>query len=342
MARKLMNVLITGGAGYLGGYLSKALISENNVRILDLQETKYIPNSAEFVRGDIRDNFLVDKALIDIDVVFHLAFVQTPSKLKPEIQEDININGTRNILSLSVNRRVKKFIFVSTIELYGIQKEIPIKETASIDPISIYAYHKYICEGICFDYYKKHNLAVTIARLPMICGQGYYNHKAFLSIIDRIIDNKVILIPSPGSILADMIHIEDAIQALKLLLMKDEAIGEIFHFSASHPGSHLELINESAHELKSKSKIILVPPQIFRSILLLLHSLKILNFPRKQVDYLSNDYVLDNEKAIELLGYNAKYNAVSAIKELVSGYSRDRTFIHNRKIEEFMNPRSIK
>ena len=87
-----MKVLVTGGAGYFGGALSKAMIEKgHSVRILDLQESKYVPISAEFIKGDIRNFETVEASTKEIDLVYHLAFVQTPSDLPEELQLQVNV-----------------------------------------------------------------------------------------------------------------------------------------------------------------------------------------------------------------------------------------------------------
>lgn len=235
----VMKILVTGGAGYFGGALSKALLeSKYSVKILDLQKTKYLPVEAEYIRGDIRKMSDVEKALNDIDIVFHLAFVQTPSTLPEEVQFSVNVGGTRNLLNGAKGLNLKRFVFVSTIEVYGSKPKIPITENNILEPVGIYSVHKIECEKLCMDYYQKFGVPCTIARMPLICGEGYYNHKPFLAMLDRVIENKLVILPHSGNVLADMIHIEDAISALKLLAFENDAIGEIFHFSASKPATH--------------------------------------------------------------------------------------------------------
>ena len=328
-----MKVLVTGGAGYFGGALSRALIEQgHSVRILDLRESKYVPLSAEFVKGDIRDFENVEASTKEIDLVYHLAFVQTPSDLPEELQIQVNINGTRNLLRALVNQKLKRLVFVSTIEVYGSRSIIPITEETPLKPVGIYSMHKIVCEKLCLEYYHTYGLPCTIARLPVICGEGYYNHKLLLAVLDRVIDSKLIFIPSPGNVLADMIHIKDAIAAMTLLIEKDDAVGKVFHFSAKQPATHLQMAKMAIEVSNSKSKIIFIPKFLVRLLGWLLWAVRVYPFPSDQIDYLLNDFVCDNSKSKSLLGYNPNYTVLDAIKELVQGYNRDRNFIWERKI----------
>jgi nucleoside-diphosphate-sugar epimerase len=328
-----MKILITGGAGYFGGALSRALLETHySVRILDLQETKYIPIGAEYIKGDVRNKSDVEKALDDIDIVFHLAFVQTPSTLPDDVQFSVNVEGTRNLLNGAKRLKLKRFVFISTIEVYGSKPIIPIKEENVLEPVGIYSVHKIQCEKMCDDYYRKFGVPCTIARLPLICGEGYYNHKPFLAMLDRVVDNKLVFLPSSGNVLADMIHIDDAISALKLLAFEDNAIGEIFHFSSSKPATHLEMVKQAIDVANSKSTIVFMPNLLVRLFGRFLLAFHLYHFPLEQIDYLLNDFVCDNSKARKLLGYNPIYSVTDSIGKLIRGYISDRDFIRERQI----------
>lgn len=299
-----MKILVTGGAGYFGGALSKALLERQySVRILDLQETKYLPFGAEYIKGDVRNIADVENALMDIDLVFHLAFVQTPSTLPELVQFSINVEGTRNLLNAATKLKLKRFVFVSTIEVYGAKPIVPITEENLLEPVGIYSVHKIECENMCLDYYRKFGVPCTIARLPVFCGEGYYNQKTFFSMLDRIIENKFVFLPRYGNVLADMIHINDAIKSMLLLAFEDGAVGEIFHFSAPKPAIHLEMTKKAIETVGSKSQIIFIPDFVVRFCGWLLLEFRLYYFPPEQIDYLLNDFICDNSKAYKVLGY---------------------------------------
>ena len=328
-------ILITGGAGYLGGALSKTLLNLGyKVRVMDIVRTKYVPAGVEFIRADIRNNEQVKNALNGIEAVYHLAFVQTPSNLPEDVQRSVNVFGTQLLLDLCKDKNLKRFIFASTIEVYGSKPNIPISETDPLNPVGIYGIHKAECEELCQKYYREFGLPISIARLPLICGAGYYNHKVFLNIIDRVSESKPLFLTSPGNIMADMIHLNDALVALQLLLDKQEAIGEIFHFSALSPATHMELAQVAIRCTQSNSKIAFLHPVIVNTLLNIILGLRIIKVPKDQIGYLLYDFVCDNTKSENLLGYKPKWSVVEAMEALVAGYLSDKTFIKTRKIGE--------
>ena len=125
-----MHVLITGGAGFLGRHLSKALINESyQVTVLDnlstgnLQNLISIPSKGtfRFVKGDIRSQSIVREAMRDVETVIHLAaVVSVPySVMHPQETYDVNVDGTRNLSRSSVESNVERFIYVSSCAVYG-------------------------------------------------------------------------------------------------------------------------------------------------------------------------------------------------------------------------------
>jgi UDP-glucose 4-epimerase len=235
--------LVTGGAGYLGSHLAKELIKRGEkVRIFDIQETKYIPKDAEFLKGDMRDIKDVNKAMEDVDTVFHLAFVQSLSKLKENVRYDININGTENFLKVALKNNVKRFVHTSTIEVYGTNPPYPCYEDAPTDsPVGWYGRHKLICENLCQKYFKK-GLKVTMLRMPTICGPGWYNHRGLLQLMDIILDGKPVAVIGDGKTEGDFVYYKDVLDGYLLAGEKEKAIGEAFNISARETSTHYELI----------------------------------------------------------------------------------------------------
>jgi UDP-glucuronate 4-epimerase len=162
-------VLITGGAGFIGSHLTERLVREGwNVTIFDDFNDAYDPGikranlsnvakDVELVEGDIRDAVLVERTFSrgKFDLVVHLAARAgvRPSILQPKLYMTTNIEGTFNLVDACRYHEVKNFIFASSSSIYGVNRKVPFAETDPIGrTISPYAATKLACEQICSNY----------------------------------------------------------------------------------------------------------------------------------------------------------------------------------------------
>jgi len=318
--------LVTGGAGFVGSYLARSLLElGKDVRIFDLEKTDYVPDGAEFFKGDMRDYELVREAVRGIDVVYHLAFVQVFSRKSEEEKWAINYGGTENFLKASLSEGVGRFVHTSTIEIYSPFPPYPVTEDAPTDkPFGWYGRHKKACEELCWTYYHEHGLPVTMVRLPTICGRGYYARIDLLRGFDWILRNGPMLWFGGKPIMGDFVWVDDCVQAFILCGSTKEAVGEVFNISCSEPSSSLEIIQAIMDAAGNTRKIHLVPPWIAWPIVKLGARLRILDMPAEQLQYLMCDNSYCIEKARRILGYEPKMNAAQASSELMKGYVEDR------------------
>ena len=173
MKKQIKNLLITGGAGYVGSTLIRDALADGYfVRCLDhlVYGGKAIigfmnhPNF-EFIHGDIRDKDCVKKCLIDIDCVIHLAAIvgDKPCQVAPEATYQINYYGTKLITELSKKAKVNKFIFASTCSNYGISDPNTFaNEDSALNPVSLYAETKIDCERLLKNLSDEHFAAVSL------------------------------------------------------------------------------------------------------------------------------------------------------------------------------------
>ena len=177
-----MKVLVTGGAGYIGSVLTRQLLDKGyKVRVLDLLMFGGEPlldlfnnPSFEFVKGDVRDEKAVRKALDGIDAVAHLAaIVGDPACAKdPELTNDINLNGSKLLYNIANELGVKRFIFASTCSNYGKMKdpEAFVDETSELSPVSLYAQTKVEIELFLLGQPKTNTCKPTCLRFSTVYG----------------------------------------------------------------------------------------------------------------------------------------------------------------------------
>ena len=232
-----MKYVITGGAGFIGSHITKTLVEQgHNVTILDNLNTgkeknlELIKEKINFVKGDIRDNKLLEEIMVDTDGVFHqaaLASVQD-SFSKPDEYHDVNVNGTENILKLA-KKNDFKVVYASSSSVYGNPEKIPIEESDSKNPINPYAETKL----------RKEELAAKYAEMGVkVIGLRYFNvfgkgqSKEYAGVLklflERIRDELPPKINGDGTQFRDFVYVKDVVDA-NIMSMKSEVNHEFFN-----------------------------------------------------------------------------------------------------------------
>src|SRR3989344_8672560 len=163
-------VLVTGGAGYVGSVLVPKLINQGyDVRVLDIM---YFPggldsvkDKCEIIKGDIRDEKLVEKALENVDYVIHLAAISNDpcSDLNPELTKQVNYEATKSLVRIAKEKKVKRFIYASSSSVYGVKKEENVTEDLLLEPLTIYSQTKVWSEQVVREA-NDNNFATVILR----------------------------------------------------------------------------------------------------------------------------------------------------------------------------------
>lgn len=251
-----LNVIVTGGAGFIGSHLSAALLKDGyNVYVVDNLTTgkkENIPMGAQFMYGDIRhvhELNAIFKSVGPIECVFHLA-------ASPEVQfsienpfktNDINGQGTFNVIHVSHVCGAKKLIYSSSASVYGNPVEIPTSENAVVRPLSPYAVHKHVGEHYCEMYSIVYKFPTVCLRYFNVYGPGQSARGAYASAISLFLkfrkEGKPLTITGDGEQTRDFVHVSDVVAA-NILAMKKK---EIIHAEVINIASGVEkTINEIA------------------------------------------------------------------------------------------------
>lgn len=213
-----MKILVTGAFGNLGIRTVKRLIDNGHeVTSFDLDTAKNIKNSKKFkdlkkIWGDTRDRQAVKRAVGDNQAVIHLAFVIPPeSEKNPEKAWDINVEGTKNVISAIKDSEVSpKMIFASSVSVYGISTENPPRKcTDPVQPTDSYSHHKVVCEHLI----RISKIRYSILRLG-----------AILSLDLTELDPLLFQVPLDNRI--ELIHIDDAARAFAGSVDTDDILGK--------------------------------------------------------------------------------------------------------------------
>ncbi len=242
------NILVTGGAGFIGSNLVEALLKDERigkVRVLDNLSTGFRKNieefegneKFEFVWGDIRDYNTCIKACEGIDLISHQAALgSVPRSIEDPITTNSNnITGTLNILYAAVKSGIKRVVFAASSSTYGDSTELPKVEDKIGKPLSPYAVTKLVSELYADVFSKTYGLEYIGLRYFNVFGPKQDPNGAYAAVIPLFfksaLERKPALINGDGTYSRDFTYVENAVQAnlLALFTAKPEAVNQIYN-----------------------------------------------------------------------------------------------------------------
>jgi UDP-glucuronate 4-epimerase len=274
-----MNVLITGGAGFIGSHLSERLLAEGyRICILDDLNDFYDPNlkranlaaveatgQIRFEQGDIADEESVYRLFrsFEPEVVIHLAARAgvRPSLEDPLLYERTNVRGTLVLLEASRKSPVRRFVFASSSSIYGIANTVPFREDDSSNyPISPYAATKLAGEKLCFTYSHLYGLSSVCLRFFTVYGPRQRPDLAIRKFIERIDGGLPITMFGDGSSARDYTYVSDTVNGILGAITYDSSY-DVFNLGNSRPISLLEMIRTIEAAIGKSARIEHLPDQ---------------------------------------------------------------------------------
>lgn len=238
-----LNILITGGAGFIGSHLTdKLLLLGHKVTVLDNLINGKLDNLSDastnknfaFINGDILDQNTCLSATRRMDIVYHLACLGVRHSLhSPFENHRVNAEGSLNMLEASRINNVKRFFYISTSEIYGDIKQFPIDESGVPLPKTVYGASKLAGENYAYSYHVCFGVDTTILRIFNNYGPRAHHEGDAGEIIPRSIVNilygKEPIIFGDGNVTRDFFYVKDTAKALSLLLNIENLSGEIIN-----------------------------------------------------------------------------------------------------------------
>jgi nucleoside-diphosphate-sugar epimerase len=261
------------------------------------------------VEGDIRDVNLIRKTLEGVDIVFHEAALAsvTFSVKDPIATNQINVEGTLNLLNASCDLSVKRFIFASSAAVYGITKSPQKKEDDTLNPTSPYGVSKLAAENYVRVFQRLHGLKTVCLRYFNVYGSRqrvdvHGSYGGVISIfINRLLNNMPPIIHGDGEQTRDFVYIDDVVEANMLAMNSENGAGEVFNIGTGGKIS----INQVAEILKhvmNKEK------------------LEDIHTEPRATD-IKHGYA-DISKARNFLGYEPQFSIEEGLAKLVNWYTR--------------------
>ena len=253
------DVLITGGLGFIGSNLAHKLARLGaNVTIYDACIDPYgwnpanieeIKKDVQFVKGDVRDFDLLKKHIKNKSVVFHLA-AQVGREISvenPELDVDINCNGTLNVAKLcSASKNGVKVVYAGSRGQIGEPVYLPVDENHPTYPTDMYGINKLAAEKYLFLYGHMHDFPVVSLRLNNVYGPRCQMEHGYYGILNWFIKNAMtgekITVYGDGQQTRDYVYIDDVVHAFILAAKKEEANGEMFFVGSGVETYFLDMV----------------------------------------------------------------------------------------------------
>jgi UDP-glucose 4-epimerase len=232
---KKMQILITGGAGFIGSHIAQHFQGKADVRVLDNLRSGYLKNldglDVEFIEGSVTDRDAVKRAVKGVDYVFHLgAMISVPESMEKPVEcVEINAAGTLIVLQESAAADVKKLCLSSSAAIYGDNPTVPKLETMFPEPKSPYAVTKLDGEYYCNMFADEGWLQTACMRYFNVFGPRQDPSSAYAAaipiFIEKAINNQPIMIFGDGEQTRDFIYVKDIVAANAYLAQTEGLTG---------------------------------------------------------------------------------------------------------------------
>jgi len=242
-------VLVTGGAGFIGSNLVRALLARGDeVRVLDNFSTGNRANleglGVDVIEGELRSYERVHNAVRGVELVFHLgALGSVPrSVADPLTSSAVNVEGTLNVLLAARDEGVRRVVYSSSSSVYGSRAELPVREDQPTDPISPYGVAKLAAERYCVAFSRVyHRFETVVVRYFNVFGPRQSPHSVYAAMvplfITAIAEGRPVLVYGDGEQRRDFTYVDNVVEATLAAGDAPGANGRIFNVAGSSPAT---------------------------------------------------------------------------------------------------------
>jgi len=241
-----MQILVTGGAGFIGSHLVESLVAENDVRVLDDLSTGHresVHDDATLHVGDVRDEPTVRKAMEGVDVVFHqAALVSVDRSIEvPEVSHAVNVDGTLTVLE-AAGIEDARAVVASSAAIYGDPGSVPVAETHRTKPLSPYGVEKLAADEYARLYHDLYGLETVALRYFNVYGPRQSGEYAgVISVFrEQAADGGPLTVHGDGTQTRDFVHVDDVVRA-NCLAATTDATGRAYNVGTGTSVSIREL-----------------------------------------------------------------------------------------------------
>lgn len=310
---KNKRLVVTGGAGFIGSNIVRELVKNNTVIVIDDLSTGSLENIKDliktkkinFLKGNVTDFKLLNKTFRNVDYVFHQAAIASVPKSieNPVASNNVNVNGTLNVLVASRDNNVKKVVFASSCSIYGDSPILPKNEEMTTFPISPYSVNKLIGEYYCKIFTNIYRLKTASLRYFNVYGPRQNPKGDYAAVIPKfigmILKNKSPEIYGDGEQTRDFVFVKDIVNA-NIIAAESKETG-IFNIASGKQVSIIEL-----------AKLII---EITRK------NIRIVYKKGRMGDIIHSS--ADISKAKKILDFNPKFTLKEGLKETIEWFRKN-------------------
>jgi dTDP-glucose 4,6-dehydratase len=322
-----MKLLVTGGAGFIGSNFVRMALTDKfpdfnveQLTVLDLltyagdeENLKIIANDKryKFVKGDIRDLELAKKLMQDVDQVVHFAAESHVDRSIEGGSEFVstNVMGTQVLLDAAKSTNIKRFVHVSTDEVYGSISEGSWPEDHPLLPNSPYSASKAGSDLLVRAYNRTHKLDTVITRCSNNYGQYQFPEKVMPLFITNIIEGKKVPLYGNGLNVRDWLHVDDHCRGIALALTKGRS-GEVYNIGGGTELTNIELTHKILKAM-GVGKEFIQPVEDRKG-----HDLR---------------YSVDISKINKELGYSPQVNFEDGLQQTINWYKNNQSWWNKHK-----------
>src|SRR3989338_1795139 len=302
-----IRILVTGGLGFIGSNFIRYMLDRYNYHIINLDKVTYCANfenlkdieknkNYKFIKGDICDKNAVKSAMKSCDMVINFAAETHVDRSigSPDDFIRTDVLGTHVLLSQAKENGIKRFIQISTDEVYGSTEKESFKETDILHPSSPYSASKASGDLIVLSYWKTYNMPVVVTRSSNNFGPYQYPEKLIPLFVTNLIEGKKVPIYGDGLNVRDWLYVIDNCDAIDFVINNGK-VGEVYNIASNNEKTNVEL-----------TKLIL----------------NLLNKDESNIEYVKDRiahdrrYSLNTSKILDL-GWKSKFNFNDALKKTV-------------------------
>jgi UDP-glucose 4-epimerase len=260
-------ILVTGGAGFIGSHIVDALVPENNVRVLDDFTTGVRDNlssATTTAEGDLRDESVLERAMADVDLVFHEAALVSveQSVQRPNESHAVNVRATIGLLD-AARREGARVVGASSSAIYGEPEAVPVGESEPKTPASPYGLDKLALDHYLRLYHELYGVETVALRYFNVYGprQRAGDYSGVISVFRRQAEfGEPITVDGDGSQTRDFVHIDDVVRA-NLRAATTDHVGESYNIGTGSETSVQELAESIQSITDSDSEIVHTDPR---------------------------------------------------------------------------------